>query len=126
MNDFQHILEGISRSFAPVVPVQADIDPGEGYRMLRPDELVMVGDEFSIGGVWGAVVKTEGTTLTKRSIIRRPIWRILASDEPLQAGDECRWGTSTEWEQVSEIHKGKFPAHWKLPNLEFRRKTEGS
>jgi len=85
-----------------------------------------VGDEFSIGGVWGAVVKTEGTTLTKRSIIRRPIWRILASDEPLQVGDECRWGTSTEWEQVSEVNKGTLPTHWKLPNLEFRRKTEGS
>jgi len=131
MNDFQHILEGISRSFAPVVPVQAGIDPGEGYRMLRDGETILEGDEFESGGEWMPRTSTLGDAFNQdmHTATRRPIWRILASDENFAEGDEYTHDgiKVTGWKLAGSHLFGTPINKWAhLNGFGVRRKTEGS
>jgi hypothetical protein len=78
-------------------------DPGEGWRLLEPDEDVEIGDEYFRDGTW----KLSGNKATKQSSIfyyRRRIkpdpgegWRLLHPDEDVEEGDQYFSDCNGRW-----------------------------
>ena len=62
-------------------PMSEQIEPGEGWRLLGPDETVRDGDEFFNFGEWQLVVKLMTGEIAAGSVVRR---RIPAKPEAME------------------------------------------